>query len=188
MKIVLLSASNFGNRAKLAIDQVQSELMVKHPQNEVTVCDLQKLKLVFSDGRNYQEYSGDTKALINTLMECDILVIATSICQASIPGSLKNVFDLLPRNALLRKTVSLIVSADSARHYLVAETQLKPILNYMKANLLPSYVFIEKADVIGTTIVNDDILFRIDKLVEDTMVLAETQEHVWTPHEVIFDY
>jgi len=79
-------------------------------------------------------------------MEADALIIGTPIFQASIPATLKNIFDLLPVNAFRDKVVSMLVTAGSPKHYLIAEQQLKPILAYMKAHIVPTYVFIEEKD------------------------------------------
>ncbi|CDK35928.1 hypothetical protein NYZ94_11765 [Ligilactobacillus salivarius] len=67
-----------------------------------------------------------------------------------------------------------MVTAGSTKHYLVAEMQLKPILSYMKAQVLPEIVFIEGQDLFRQEIINADINFRLDKLVEDTLIMVET--------------
>jgi len=71
------------------------------------------------------------------------------------------------------KVVSIVVTAGTAKHYLVAEQHLKPILAYMKAYIVPTYVFIEEADFLRDEIVNDDISFRLARLVEDTVYTVE---------------
>lgn len=72
----------------------------------------------------------------------------------------------------------MIVTAGSPKHYLIVEQQLKPILSYMKAQVVQTYVFIEEKDFYRKEIVNDDILFRIQRLVEDTVVLTETYTQI----------
>ncbi|HEY2421940.1 MAG TPA: NADPH-dependent FMN reductase, partial [Neobacillus sp.] len=104
----------------------------------------------------------------------DAIILGTPIFQASIPATLKNIFDLLPVNAFRDKVVSMLVTAGTPKHYLVAEQQLKPILAYMKAQIVHTYVFIEERDFHRKEIVNDDVLFRIERLAEDTVVLTET--------------
>ncbi|KIO63159.1 FMN reductase [Caldibacillus thermoamylovorans] len=44
----------------------------------------------------------------------------------------------------------------------------------MKAQIVQSYVFIEEKDFYRKEIINDDVIFRIQRLVEDTVVLTET--------------
>lgn len=160
------------------MDYTVNAFQKKYQDFEVTLLDLALFDVEFSDGRNYLEYEGDTKYVIQTIMEADIIIIGTPVFQASIPATLKNIFDLAPEKAFRDKVVSMIVTAGSQRHYLIAEQQLKPILAYMKAQIVQTYVFIEEKDFHRKELVNDDVLFRIDRLVEDTFILAETYARV----------
>lgn len=178
MSIVLLSGSTMGSKTRTAMNAIYDLIKKEYEEETVTLIDLAEYELVFSDGRNYLEYTGDTKFVTETLMEADAIFIGTPIFQASIPGSLKNVFDLLPQNGLRDKTVSILVTAGSAKHYLIAETQLKPILAYMKAQIVQTFVFMEERDFHRKEIVNEDALFRIERLVEDTFVLRDTYQTV----------
>lgn len=178
MSIVVLSGSTIGSKTITAMNAVYDQINKQYPEETVTVIDLADYELVFSDGRNYLEYTGDTKFVTEKLIEADAIFIGTPIFQASIPGSLKNVFDLLPQNGLRDKTVSILVTAGSAKHYLIAETQLKPILAYMKAQIVQTFVFMEERDFHRKKIVNEDALFRIERLVEDTVVLMNSYQSI----------
>ena len=101
---------------------------------------------------------------------------------------MKNIFDLLPVNALRDKVVSILVTAGSSKHYLIAEQQLKPILFYMKAQVVQTYVFIEEKDFYRKEITNDDVVFRIDRLVEDTVVLTETYTKIREEKEAAYGF
>lgn len=48
----------------------------------------------------------------------------------------------------------------------------------MKAHVVQSYVFIEERDFYRKEIVNDDVIFRIQRLVEDTVTLTETHAEI----------
>jgi FMN reductase len=174
MKIVLLSGSIVGSKTRTAMNYAQKVLSEKYPDVETTLIDLGEYEVAFSDGRNYLEYEGDTGVLTKSIMEADAIVIGTPIFQASIPGTLKNIFDLLPVSAFRDKVASMLVTAGSSKHYLVAEYHLKPILAYMKAQIVQTYVFMEEKDFERKQIVNDDALFRIQRLVEDTVLLTKT--------------
>lgn len=142
----------------------------------------------FSDGRNYLEYEGDTRYITQTLMEAAAIMIGRPIFQASIPATLKKIFDLLAVDAFRDKVVSMLVTAGSAKHYLVAEQQLRPILFYMKAQVVQSYVFIEEKDFHRKEITSDDVIFRIERLVEDTVVLTRTYTKIRDEKEVQYDF
>jgi len=174
MKIVGISGSIVGSKTRTAMNYTVESITGKYPDAEVTLIDLADYDVQFSDGRNYLEYEGDAGFVTKTIMEADAIIIGTPIFQASIPATLKNIFDLLPVNAFRDKVVSMLVTAGSPKHYLIAEQQLKPILAYMKAQIVQTYVFIEEKDFLRKEIVDDDVRFRIERLVEDTVVLTET--------------
>ncbi|MRG87140.1 NADPH-dependent FMN reductase [Salinibacillus xinjiangensis] len=188
MKIVALSGSKVGSKTRTAMNYVVKALNEKYSDVEVALIDLAEYDVQFSDGRNYLEYEGDTKYVTQTIMGADAIVIGTPIFQASIPATLKNIFDLLPVNAFRDKVVSMLVTAGTQKHYLIAEQQLKPILAYMKAQIVQSYVFIEEMDFHRKEITNDDVFFRIDRLVEDTVVLTETYAKIREAKEAEYDF
>jgi len=178
MKIVGLSGSIVGTKTRTAMNYTLEEFRNQYPDEDIELIDLGEYDIQFSDGRNFMEYEGDTKYVAETIMNADVLIIGTPIFQASIPGALKNVFDLLPERALRDKIVSLLVTAGSPKHYLIATQQLLPILTYMKAQVVQPYVFIEGKDFYRNEIVNDDVVFRIQRLVEDSKILSETYESI----------
>lgn len=178
MKIVGISGSTTGTKTKIAMKYVMRQLQTQYPAIDQELLDLGELDVVFSDGRNYMEYEGDTKYLAETIMQADALIIGTPTFQASIPGTLKNVFDLLPINAFQGKTVGLLATAGSPKHFLMAEQQMKPILIYMKATLVSPYVFIEEKDYDRKQVVSDDVLLRLNKLVEDTVDTVNAMAYI----------
>jgi len=188
MKITVLSGSKMGTKTRTTMNYVVDQFKKQYPNENVELIDLAEYDVVFSDGRNYREYEGDTKYVAETIMEADILVIGTPIFQGSIPGSLKNIFDLLPEKAFREKVVSIIVTAGSAKHYLIPETQLKPILHYMKAQIVQTYVFVEGSDLYRNEIISDDVMFRIERLIEDTMILTETYQEILKAKEEAYGF
>ncbi len=170
------------------MDYTVKVIKEKYPDIEATLIDLAEYDIQFSDGRNYLEYEGDTGYVTKMIMEADALIIGTPVFQAAIPATLKNIFDLLPEKAFLDKVVSMLVTAGSSKHYLMVDQQLKPILSYMKAQLVQTYVFIEEKDFYRKEIINDDVLFRIDRLVEDTVLLTETYTEIRKAKEAEYGF
>ncbi|WP_028391225.1 NADPH-dependent FMN reductase [Bacillus cihuensis] len=188
MKIVGISGSNVGSKTRTAMDNTIRLANEKYPDAEITLLDLAEYELVFSDGRNYWEYEGDTKYVTETIMAADAIIIGTPVFQASIPATLKNIFDLLPVNAFRDKVVSIVVTAGTAKHYLMVEQQLKPILAYMKAHIVQTYVFIEEKDFHRKEIINDDIIFRMERLVEDTVLLDHAYSDIRRAKDAEYDF
>lgn len=188
MKILVLSASNVGSKTGIATKEAYRLLEKNYPEHELSYINLKDKELVFSDGPHYLDYHGDTAEVTQAVMATDVLMLGSPIFQASIPGVLKNLFDLLPQNALRDKTVSMIITAGSDKHFLVAEQQLKPILSYMKANVLQTYAFIRDVDYGLEGIENDDVFFRLESLVSDTVMLGETYLQVLQAKEALFGF
>lgn len=188
MKIVGLSGSIVGSKTRTAMNYVAKAITNKNPEIDMTIIDLADYNIQYSDGRSYLDYEGDTKYVAQMLMEADAVIVGTPIFQASIPGTLKNVFDLLPEKAFRDKIASIVVTAGSAKHYLVAEQHLKPILSYMKAQIVQTYVYIEEKDFYRKEIMNPDVLFRIERLVEDTIILVETYASIREEKEAEYGF
>lgn len=188
MKVVGLSGSNVGTKTRTAMNYIFNVAEKNYPDADITLIDLAEEDMVFSDGRNYNDYDGDTKKVLEMIMEADAIIIGSPIFQSSIPASLKNIFDLLPVNAFRDKVVSFFVTAGSPKHYLIAEFQLKPILSYMKAHIVETYVFIEEIDFLRKEIVNDDVLFRLDRMVEDTFMMVDAYRKIREEKELEYGF
>lgn len=178
MKILVIAGSVAGNKTRLVTEYAFQKLTDLDPDHQVTFLNLADYNLSMSDGRNYLDYSGDTGKVAKELMDSEVIVLGSPIFQASIPGALKNLLDLLPTDGLRDKVVGLIITAGSQRHNLVPEYQFKPILHYLKAQVLDTYVFIEDRDFQAKAIANDDVYFRIDRMIDDLMTLAQVSSQV----------
>lgn len=178
MKIVGLSGSNMGTNTRTVMNYFDQVIAESYPEIEFQLIDLAEYEVQLSDGRHYMTYEGDTDFVIKSMMAADAFIIGTPIFQASIPAALKNIFDLLPSDAFEDKVVSLFVTAGSQRHYLVAEQQLKPILTYMKAEVLHNYVFIDKQAFHNEEIIDPDVSFRLNRLFQETLKAIEKHQYI----------
>lgn len=188
MNVILLASSYVGMKTRTAVNAAHEAFKKQEPDWDIEVLDLAEKELVFSDGRNYLEYTGDTGEVCQKIMAADAILIGTPIFQASIPGTLKNVFDLLPQNALRDKIVGMLVTAGSSKHFLITEQQLKPILAYMKAVIVQTYVFIEDRDFEAGRLTSGDVLNRIDDLVSDIILLTNTYKKQKEIENEAFDF
>lgn len=178
MKILGLSGSRVGATTRTAMDHAMAALGALDPTIETELLDLAELDIAFADGRGPLEHTGDTLRLVQALLDADAVLLGTPVFQASIPGALKNVLDLLPPAAFRDTVVGMLVTAGSPRHYLVAEQHLRPVLTYMKAQLVQDYVFVESRAVHRGRVVDDDAAMRIDRLVEDLVLLTRATQRM----------
>jgi len=188
MKIIGISGSIVGSKTRIAVENVLKRISEQHEGIDVELVDLKDYQLVFSDGRDYRDYSGDTKIILEKIMHADGYIIGTPTYQASIPGTLKNLFDLLPMDAFRDKVIGLVSTAGSAKHYLVVEQQLKPILTYMLAMVIPKYVFIEEKHYHQKQIIDDDILLRLNRLADDAVYAIHAAKEMKKAQESAFPF
>jgi FMN reductase len=178
MRIVGIAGSIVGSKTRTAVKQVLASIKDKNAEIEVELIDLADYQIQFSDGRDFRDYQDDTRNVIEKIMSADAYIIGTPTFQASIPGTLKNIFDLLPIDVFKDKVIGIVATAGSAKHYLMVEHHLKPILNYMKAIVVPKYAFVEEKDYLNGEIVDDEIIFRLDRLAEDAVVMINAMKAV----------
>lgn len=170
MKILTINSSLSGTKTQKAMNALVFGAEVDHEH-----LNLKDLEMSFADGRDYREYDNDNKTIVQKIIDADALIIGTPIFQASIPGVLKNLFDLLPINAIQSKPVGVIVTAGSPRHYLVAQQHLLPVLSYLKTDVINKYVFLDLSDFTND-FVNDDLALRIETLSKEVETRVKYNE------------
>src|SRR5699024_2750647 len=148
MRVVLISGSNVGTKTKTVSEYLKQAFAAYDSDIDVEIIDLAEVDIVFSDGRNYTEYTGHTGEIAQKIMRAHALGIGTPIFPASIPAALKTDVDFLPTNAVRDKVVGMFATAGSSNHYLVLAQQLQPIVPYMKGQVVHPYVFVESADLL----------------------------------------
>lgn len=168
-KIIALTGSVKGIKTQIALQDTLAQIERINPEMELHLLPIGNFNLEFSDGRPLSEYNLDTQYVIKQILQADALIIASPTYQTSIPGALKNIFDLLPMNALDKKIAGIIITAASPMYFLMAEQQLKPILSYMGAHVVNKYVYIQDEDYTDNIITNPEISARIHNLALDIL-------------------
>lgn len=159
MKILGIVGTTFGSKTNITLNTIGFSNDVSY-----SVINLANYNLEFADGRALNEYNSDVNKIIEEISQTDALVIGMPIYQASLPGSLKNLFDLFPVDLIRNKPVGVVTTSGSNNHYLVPQYQLIPILDYLKADVINKYVFISQSDFGNNEIVNDEIIMRLEIL------------------------
>lgn len=83
---------------------------------------------------------------VQSLASVDGLIVTTPIYKAGISGLLKSFIDILDNDLLIAKPVVLAASAGSARHALVIDDQMRPLLAFMRTLTAPTSVFAAPED------------------------------------------
>lgn len=165
MKVVAISGSLTPlSKTLLTVKEATSHIAENHPDIEVKLIDLKQYQLEFCDGRDPELYEGDTKKIINEIVEADALIIGTPIYRGSISGALKNVFDVIPNHSIRGKAIGFIATGGTYHHYLAIEHQLKPLAGYFKAHTIPGNVYAHNDHFKNKQLVDETIKERLKEL------------------------
>lgn len=174
MKLLGISGTIVGSKTAIAVEKALESVNRSHSEVQTELLDLKHYDLQFCDGRNPSAYTGDTRKVIDIVSSADLYLIGTPIFQSSITGALKNLFDLVPVDALYNKVMGFIATGGTYQHYLVVENQLKPIAGYFRAFVAPSYVYLHDDHFHPEKkIVDPDVLQRIDKLAHEVVFMHQ---------------
>lgn len=85
-------------------------------------------------------------AAIETLATADGIIVATPVYKAGVSGLVKSFFDILDNDLLVAKPVVLAATAGTARHAMVVDDQLRPLLAFMRTIPVPTSLFADPDD------------------------------------------
>ncbi|MET4060737.1 FMN reductase [Arthrobacter sp. UYP6] len=86
------------------------------------------------------------EALINEVVDADVLVAVTPVFTASMSGLFKSFFDVIDNTALDGKPVMLGATGGSSRHSMVLDFAMRPMFSYLRARVLPTAVYAAPED------------------------------------------
>lgn len=86
------------------------------------------------------------RSVYETVAEADAVVLVTPILNASFSGLAKLFLDVLPEGALAGKPVLMGATGGTQRHSLALDFALRPVLSYLRAQVLPTTVFVATSD------------------------------------------
>lgn len=171
MKLLGISGTIIGSKTRIAVENALEFAKECDSNIEVELLDLKEYDLQFCDGRAIEDYADDTKKVIEMISNADIYVVGTPIFHGSIPGVLKNLFDLIPVEVFQNKVFGFITTAGNHHHYMMIDNQLKPIASYFNAYISPYNVFIHSENFKDNKIVNNEILEQLSHLTKDVIKL-----------------
>ncbi len=178
MNILGLSGSPAKNAASRTLNAVKQVVEFAHKQDKVIrmeTINVRDLDIELCDGRDPALYEGDTKVLIDKIIAADALILGTPVYRGSYTGILKNVFDVLPNDALVGKPVGIVVTASTHHHYLTIEHEIKPLLGFFHAHALPGGVYLTPDHFSDSVLVDEGALERLQQL---ALAIVQFAKHV----------
>lgn len=90
--------------------------------------------------------SPSLRAAVAAVTGADALIVVTPVFAASYAGLIKSFFDILDPDSLDAMPTIIAATGGSARHSLVIDHALRPLLAYFRAAVVPTGVFAAPAD------------------------------------------
>lgn len=173
MKLLGVSASpSVGSKTMIALTTAMGHAASAHPDVSAEIVNVREYDVIFCDGRDPDFYEGDTRIVIDKIVEADALIIATPIYRGSYTGILKNLVDVLPNDALQGKVVGLIATAGSDHHFLAIEHELKPLIGYFYGHTVPGAVYVHNEHFAAGQLVDEGIIERLLQLADAVVGLS----------------
>ena len=167
MNLLGLSGSPAKNAASRTLNAVKQAIKYAHEQDSsihMETINVRDLDIELCDGRDPDLYESDTKILIKKIVNADALILGTPVYRGSYTGILKNVFDVIPNDALVGKPVGIIVTGSTQHHYLTIEHEIKPLLGFFHAHALPGGVYLTPEHFNDSELIDEGALERLQQL------------------------
>lgn len=148
---------------------------------ETEILHLAEYDLEIADGRKVGEFSGDTNRAQQLVIDSDAFLIGTPVYRGSYSGTLKNLFDLIPRGKwqspeapLEDRPVGLIATGATDHHYLSIAQELGPIAAFFGSHQVGSGVYVNSSQFSDGQIIDEEAISRLETLGKATAELSET--------------
>ena len=174
MKVVVISASP----RKIAKTQTIMKYVAEYVlDNDAGISPLEVKFINLSEG-GIDYYTGDgnfsdaTKEAIKNITEADVWIIGTPIYNSFFSSALKNLFEYIDYKKTAGKTAGLVIVASGNSGFADVQTLLTQLMSYFNVITNPRAVFVTADTVDNGEIINEDVKFRLNQLVNETLKLA----------------
>lgn len=135
-------------RLRRAVDEAAERLQGRGGA-DAQVIDLAEVTLGFADGRPPEAFGDDSAATVEAIASADAVLLATPVYRGSFTGSLKNLIDLTPIEALRGKPTAIVAMGATTHHFLGADRHLRDVLTFFGALVTPVSVYLSSADFVN---------------------------------------
>jgi FMN reductase len=163
-----------GSHTLEAVERAVEYARASQPDLSAEVINVRDHDVQFCDGRDPALYEGDTRMIIDKVQAADALMIGTPMYRASYTGVLKNLFDIIPDDALMGKPVGLIATGGTDHHFLAIEHELKPVIGFFSGYPIPGAVYANNDHYSQDgELVDQGVLDRLRQLAEAVVGFAQ---------------
>ena len=135
----------------------------------VSVIELREISAEISTAVVSQLITPKLRKAITTLGEADGIIASTPVYQAGPSGLFTSFLGVLDHDLLIAKPVVLAATAGTARHALVTDQAMRPLLAYLRALTVPTSLFAAPEDWSDPALAT-----RIDRAALELVLLMES--------------
>jgi NAD(P)H-dependent FMN reductase len=166
MKLVAIVGSAISSgKTKSAIEIACQAVKFGFDGNiDIEIIDLSEKNVSILDGRKPHEYKDDTEEVVLSILSGDVFLVGTPVYRGTYTGALKNLLDHIPLTALENKPIGLVASGATTHHYLVIDHDLRGVLAWFNAYVLPGSVYLESSDFEENNVIDKNQQIRLKEL------------------------
>jgi FMN reductase len=177
LKVVAVAGSSFQpSRTLVLVEELIAGLQT-HLRIDVEVINLAEIARELGAALSRNELPAQIENQLQAIEQADLLIAATPVYRAGLPGHFKHLFDLIGIDALANTPVLLAATGGSDRHALVIDHQLRPLFSFLQSITLPIGVYGATADFDGYQISSLHLRERLKLAVERALPLFENHRH-----------
>ena len=179
MPATLLAIHGTVTRPGRLYQAIQAALSALEGTNSPTldILHLGDHRVSFADGRPLDAYDDDTQAVVERVIAADMCLIATPVFRASYTGALKNLLDHVPVEGLHGKACGLIGMGATDHHYLSIDAQLRPVLSWFGAHLVPGMVYLQSRHFQSGQLAAPQAIADLQSLARSVVALHHAATH-----------
>ena len=133
-------------RSLRALEYVLRVARESDPALECVGLNLADYRIPFADGRPPDTFGDDTGTAVAQIQNAAAVVLFSPVYRGSFSGSLKNLLDHLPVDALRGKPCGIVAIGATHHHYLGVDWHLRDVLAWFGALLAPTSVYLASTD------------------------------------------
>jgi FMN reductase len=149
----VVASSSRGSRTKALVEGILAGA-TRDGSAQSSILLLADSPLEFADGTRAEDREGATAAVLDAVDAADVVVFGAPMYRATAPGSMKNLFDLLPRGgfdgnsqALRAKAVAVAATGASDHHYLGIDSMTEILRGFFAAWVVPPGIYASHKEI-----------------------------------------
>ncbi len=146
------------------------------------IFDLSQTPIDFAANKPVTEYSPATQRVVELAHQASAFVFGSPIYRATYTGALKNLFDLLPVEAMLGKTAALVATGGSFHHYLALDLAFRPVMTFFNMHTVPGVLYGAREQFLPENQLSAELIEQAEALGEDLVYMTrQLNRKGWGP-------